>query len=469
VAVNREFAHSEVYARKDDPWPARPCAFFLHLGSSISKPDLHGKRSLGMAVSSKLNLMKFCVLTLALLPSLAAAQFALHNGDRVVFYGDSITDQRLYTFYTEVFVRTRFPKLKISFIHSGWGGDRVTGGGGGDVDTRLTRDVLAYHPTVVTSMLAMNDAGYRPFNQATFDVFSKGYQHIVDRLKAEDPGVRITLILPSPYDDVTRAPNFESGYNGVLLKFGDYLKDLASRSGATIADLNGPEVAMLEKAKAANPELAQKLIPDRVHPGDAGHLTMAESLLRAWNAPSLVSSVEIDGDKVGPLDGARVSDLTSGTGGLSWTETENALPFPLDLANPGIKLVIDSSDFISALDQENLKVTGLTGKYNLVIDGKAIQSFSGEDLSAGVNLATLNTPMKDQAVRVMSLVRAREEAHNQMWRTYMTGRFGGEKAAERQKNDVMKALDHYADALDNEVQKQAQPVSHKYQLVPVAG
>ena len=420
--------------------------------------------------STQLNLMKTSAILLALLPGIAAAQFALHDGDRVVFYGDSITDQRFYTFYTEAFVRTRFPKLKVSFVHSGWGGDRVTGGGGGDVDTRLTRDVLAYHPTVVTSMLAMNDAGYRPFDQGLFDTYSKGYQHIVDRLKTEDPGVRITLILPSPYDDVTRKPNFEGGYNSVLLKYGDFLKDLAGRSGATTADLNGPVVAMLEKAKAENPELAQKLIPDRVHPGDAGHLTMAESLLKSWNAPSLVSSVEIDSGKLGPVDAARVSDLTSGTAGLSWTESESALPFPLDLSNAGIKLVTDSSDFVSALDQENLKVTGLTGNYNLIIDGKTVRSISADDLSAGVNLATLDTPMKAQASRVVSLVREREEAHNQMWRTYMTGwMFGGEKAAENQKKDVMKALDRYADALEAELRKEAQPVSHKFQLVPVTG
>ncbi len=414
--------------------------------------------------------MKTCAALLALVPSLAAAQFALHDGDRVVFYGDSITDQRLYTFYTEAFVRTRFPKLKVSFVHSGWGGDRVTGGGGGDVDTRLTRDVFAYHPTVVTSMLAMNDAGYRPFDQGLFNTFSKGYQHIVDRLKAEAPGVRITLIIPSPYDDVTRPPNFEGGYNSVLLKYGDYLKDLASRSGGSTADLNSPVVSMLEKAKSLNPDLAQKLIQDRVHPGDAGHLTMAEALLRAWNAPSLVSSVEINGDKVGALDGAKVTGLASGTGGLSWTETESALPFPLDLGNPGIKLVIDSSDFITALNQETLKVTGLTGKYNLIIDGKPVQAFSADELSAGVNLATLNTPMKAQAFRVTALVREREEAHNQMWRTYMTGwGFGNEKAAARQKSDVMKSLDRYAEALDAEVIRAAQPVPHKYQLVPVAG
>src|SRR4051812_1015068 len=86
---------------------------------------------------------------------LAGAQdnFGLREGDRVVFYGDSITDQRLYTTFTETFVVTRFPKLNVSFVHSGWGGDRVTGGAGGPVDVRLWRDVLPYNPTVVTIML----------------------------------------------------------------------------------------------------------------------------------------------------------------------------------------------------------------------------------------------------------------------------------------------------------------------------
>jgi hypothetical protein len=39
---------------------------------------------------------------------LAQSSFFLKDGDRVVFYGDSITDQRLYTTFTETFVLTRF-------------------------------------------------------------------------------------------------------------------------------------------------------------------------------------------------------------------------------------------------------------------------------------------------------------------------------------------------------------------------
>src|SRR6266704_1001197 len=135
-----------------------------------------------------------------------AQSFALKDGDRVVFYGDSITDQRLYTTLTETYVVTRFPKLNVQFIHSGWGGDRVTGGGGGPIDVRLPRDVFAYQPTVMTIMLGMNDGSYRAFDQGIFDQYAKGYQHIIGEVKKAVPGIRLTLIQPSPFDDVTQPP-----------------------------------------------------------------------------------------------------------------------------------------------------------------------------------------------------------------------------------------------------------------------
>src|SRR5215813_3654521 len=141
----------------------------------------------------------------------AADAFALKDGDRVVFYGDSITDQRRYTSFVETYVVTRFPKLDVRFVHSGWGVDRVSGGGGGPIDVRLWRDVLPYNPTVVTIMLGMNDGGYRAFDQALFDTYVAGYKHIAETLQRQIPGVRITVIQPSPYDDVTRQPTFEGG------------------------------------------------------------------------------------------------------------------------------------------------------------------------------------------------------------------------------------------------------------------
>ena len=158
--------------------------------------------------------------------------FHLKDGDRVVFYGDSITDQRLYTTFAETFVVTRFPEKKITFVHSGWGGDRVTGGAGGGIDVRLQRDVFAYKPTVMTIMLGMNDASYKPFDTAIYSTYTNGYQHIVNSVKSNSPKTRMTLVQPSPFDDVTQAPKFEGGYNQVLIRYSEYVKDLARREKA---------------------------------------------------------------------------------------------------------------------------------------------------------------------------------------------------------------------------------------------
>src|SRR5713226_6436593 len=284
-------------------------------------------------------MLRFFALLLFAATAWAQADFYLQDGDRVVFYGDSITDQRLYTTFTESYVLTRFPRMKVSFVHSGWGGDRVTGGGGGPIDVRLQRDVIAYKPTVLTIMLGMNDGSYRAFNPDIFQRYSSGFESIVQTVKQDLPGIRITVIQPSPYDDVTRPPTFAGGYNSVLVRYGQFLSELAARENLTLADLNTPVVAALEKAKSIDPALAQKLLPDRVHPGPGGHLLMAGALLRAWQAPAEVTSVEIDAEskQVSAAANTKVTDLQVDAG-LTWTQEDAALPMPFDAKDPLVAL-----------------------------------------------------------------------------------------------------------------------------------
>jgi lysophospholipase L1-like esterase len=344
--------------------------------------------------------------------------FYLKDGDRVVFYGDSITEQRLYTTYAETYVVTRFPQLNVRFVHSGVGGDRVTGGWAGPIDLRLNRDVFPYKPTVMTIMLGMNDGSYRAFDPKIFETYSTGYRYILDSVKSTFPDIRLTLIQPSPYDDVTRPAGFEGGYNAVLVRYGQFVKELAQQQECSVADLNTSLVADLEKAKATDAETAKKIIPDRVHPGPSGHLLMAEALLRAWNAPATVTAVEIDAAtvKTARMENTAVSDLNA-SNGLSWAQNDRALPMPVDMKDPVMKLAVRSSDFFQALDWQPLRVTGLKDReYLLKIDGEEVGVFSRQQLEEGLNLAEWSTPMVKQSQAVHDLTQKHNNIHAARWR-----------------------------------------------------
>ncbi|HWE35212.1 MAG TPA: SGNH/GDSL hydrolase family protein [Isosphaeraceae bacterium] len=395
-----------------------------------------------------------------------AADFALKDGDRVVFYGDSITDQRQYTVYTEAYALTRFPDRVITFIHSGWGGDRVNGGGGGPIDVRLDRDVIAYRPTVVTVMLGMNDASYQPFKEEIFKTYREGYQHLVERLKREVPGVRLTLIRPSPYDDVTREPSIGDGYNKVLVRYGEFVEELARKEGATVADLNAPVVEALKKARELDEKEARNLIFDRVHPGHAVQLLMAEALLKAWDAPATVTAVVIDaeGKTVAKAEKTRIDGLEVDSKKLTWTQDDEALPMPIDLRDGQIALAVKSSDVMKALNQETLQVKGLgEGDYVLKVDGQEVGTFSRKDLGEGINLAEHDTPMARQARDVLGLTRRHNDLHFVRWRMVQVPL---QDDGLRSYSTAIDALDALEGDLVSKQRAAAKPKQRRFELAP---
>jgi lysophospholipase L1-like esterase len=404
-------------------------------------------------------------LALALSGMAAAQDFSLKNGDTVVFYGDSITDQRLYTTFAETYVLTRFPALRVNFVHSGWGGDWVGGGAGGPIDLRLRRDVIAYRPTVMTIMLGMNDGRYRAFDDAIFHEYASGYEKIIRDMKAALPDVRITAIEPSPYDDATRPPTFAGGYNAVLVRYSQFLKDLAGREHLAVADLNTPVVAMLEKAHAQSAALSEKILPDRVHPGPGGHLIMAEALLKSWNAPALVSDITIDAQSrtAAKSENADVTAVDN-TNGLRWQERERALPMPIEWKDDVVALAVRSSDLLAALDQQRLRVTGLaSGNYTLKIDGEAVGAFTAEQLGQGINLAEYATPMARQAADVHKLTLEHNAIHFARWRVVQVPLDGQGFAL----TSAETSLDSLEEQIVAAQRIAAQPKLHQYEVVRV--
>jgi len=350
------------------------------------------------------------LIALSLLPLTAAAQnvaagdFALKDGQTVVFYGDSITAQRLYTCFAEEFVLTRYPDLHVQFVNAGVPGDTTYGGYAGAMKQRVQRDVAPFHPRMITVMLGMNDGGYVPESAKIDAVFHKGYSDLLDELAKADPDASLTLILPTPYDEITHGTDFP-GYSKVIDHNAKDVAEIVAQRRSfdgrpiTVVDFHGALVAALERAKAQFPQLAPLLIPDRIHPADAGHWIIASALLAAWHVNCVVSELHLSAESAKVLRHQRtvVTGLEKTATGVQWTQLDEALPLPLDLNNAMTKVLLDVSDIVK-LDEQKLHVDGLMpGRYELRIDGKPVVTLSAEEWQRGANLALLKTPMLDQA------------------------------------------------------------------------
>jgi lysophospholipase L1-like esterase len=393
---------------------------------------------------------------------ISAQEIALHDGDRVVFYGDSITAQRLYTRFVEDFILTRYPQMNVSFWNAGVPGDTAYGGYTGDMPTRLKRDVSPHQPTVVTIMLGMNDGYYMAFNLKYFDIFKDGYRKLLDGVHSAVPQARVTLISPTPYDEVTHGTEFAQ-YNEVVTRHAGFVKELAASSHLGFSDFNAIETDLLNAAVHKNSSLAALLVTDRIHPAEASHWVMAAALARSWGVSPVVSSVRLDAmaGTVTASENTQVTDVKTSGGKLQWMQTDSALPLPLPLDDAMIQFVLSISS-LAEMDRQMLAVNGLpVAQYTLAIDDHKIADFSSEQLSAGVNLALYATPMESQAkgVDAIELKRTRlDEAH------FILAIEDPKVANEAEADSALAAKDA---ALAAEQRKTAQPKPHRFELFPV--
>ena len=234
--------------------------------------------------------------------------------------------------------------------------------------------------------------------------FQQGYRGLIDELRRTSPQSAITLILPTPYDEITHGTEFPGYANAI-----DHIADeadaiVASESRGkdekiTVVDAHKPLVTALKQAKLNFPQLAPLIIPDRIHPSETGHWILAAEILSAWHFDPLVSRVALDAKSGQVVGRARttIAKVEKTAGGLRWTQRDEALPLPLDLNNAMTSVLLGVSK-IAEIDQEMLQVENLTdGTYQLVIDDKPIATFSRAMLQSGANLALLKTPMLAQA------------------------------------------------------------------------
>ena len=310
--------------------------------------------------------------------------FFFKKGDRIVFLGDSITEQYQYSTDIELYLTTRFPDWNLTFINAGIGGDTATGGA-----KRFAEHVLAEKPTCVTIDFGMNDGGYGAFNKDRFDGYVKNTEAMLQA--AKEAGVRVALISPNAVE-VRTAPNLKT-YLETQKEFYAPLKGLAEKYKVPFVDQYAVTRAVMEKIAADN--VPVKAFPGGgVHTGPAGALLMAHTILVGLNAPALVSDLEIDAaaKKADKATNCKADKIEGGADGVRFERTDDALPLPVQKDWRDILPYVDQ---LKDLNDYGLKVSGLKdGKYALSIDGKEVGTYTRGRPRRPASTSATSTPAR---------------------------------------------------------------------------
>lgn len=331
----------------------------------------------------------------------------LQDGDSLVFLGDSITHQCLYTQYVEDYFYTRMPNLRLKIHNAGVGGARAW-----DALARFDEDVASYKPKYVTILLGMNDGSYQPYNEEVFQTYRQDMTELLERLKS----INATAIVMTPTMFDSRAARMRANprrprseemltlYNGVLAFYGSWLREQANSRGLGYVDMYSPLNNHTLQQRKSDPNFT--LIRDAVHPDPPGQVLMATAIIQDTGLPRQVSNIRVtlnpNGKATSRVFGGKISGLQATDRGLKFTWQANSLPWVLpENAALGVQL----TKLGHKLSREAMEVHGLpVGQYQLLIDGEIVGQYTNAQLERHIELqANAKTPQHQQAAKVAEL------------------------------------------------------------------
>lgn len=315
-----------------------------------------------------------------LLAALLSDPGAFGDGSRILWLGDSITHLCLYTRFLEDYAFARYPRRRIAFANAGVGGDTSA-----DVLVRFDADVAAWKPTRVFLCLGMNDAGFSPLLPERFQTFQARMREILDRISKL--GATCVLLTPPPVDtsmpvrNGVEVPPIFSGYNHVLVRYGEWLQDEARRRELASVDLFGLLSSFTKRLRLENP--GASLSPDGIHPNAVGGALIAMEVLDRLGEPEGRWSLRLGGERYG-VEGAELRNLHWASGLPSFDLRSDSLPWVLPVEARG---AIPLDESYAARNRAVLSVSGLgDGIYQLKIEGTTIVTRTARQWQRGVDL-----------------------------------------------------------------------------------
>lgn len=219
-------------------------------------------------------------------------------GQRVVFLGDSITQDGRYVAFVQAYFWAKYPKLDLEIINLGLSAETVNGATEPGSRSprpylfeRLDRALEAGKGKWVFVCYGMNDGIYRPPSLEVLGSYTAGLRRLIAKVRRT--GAKAVLLTPPPFDSETKrqqrrklVPAGQDGYtygtpyenyDDVLEAFAAFVRGLGGEEGVErVIDLHAPVKRYVRQTRQ---KAGKYIYGDGVHPPIDGHLAMALAIL----------------------------------------------------------------------------------------------------------------------------------------------------------------------------------------------
>jgi lysophospholipase L1-like esterase len=221
-----------------------------------------------------LTILVLASLAEAAAPDVADRQVELKKGDRIIFFGDSLTalagqeapKEHVTKGYVRMVRETLQETHKDKEIEVDWvatGGHTVP-----DLLKRVDKDVIAKKPTIVVIQIGCNDARRIPA-----ETFRTGLVELIDKLQAA--GIQV---VQCSLTSVGEKHDGTNQHDAKLEEFAQIARDVAKEQDVPLNDLRKAFVAYWKEHNRENAP-SGILTYDGNHFNDAGHRFVAEQML----------------------------------------------------------------------------------------------------------------------------------------------------------------------------------------------
>jgi lysophospholipase L1-like esterase len=328
--------------------------------------------------------------------------FALHNGDRVLFVGNSLFENDLLYGYLELALTTRWPDGQVTFRNIGWTGDNVFG----EARSYFTNPPTPYELLMKQITDAKPTVAFVAYGgieaqkgKEGIPEFARGLDRLLDTLSKL--GTRTVLLSPIPLflkDNSSR--------NDMLAEYANEIARKAASRGALFIDIFNP---MKELGKSAT------LSDNGFHLNETGYYQLANLIDKQLGGSPRSVSISIDVSKKGGATSEAAKILPAQSDG-------SIVRFELEKVN--LPMPTPTSSASKPTDTRLIKINGLKkGFYSLTTNGFEVVSASADQWTKGV--AITQGPDYTEAKRLQDLIIKKNELFFHQYRpqnrTYILG------------------------------------------------